>query len=322
MAQRTTSSSLSKIKNQPDLDLKIHLLLLKCAIYEVPYQPCFISKIFLVPKSKGGNRLIIDLSSLNSHILAPYFHMHNHRSLANSLHPPAWMSTVAMQDACLHVPIRQLFAQVSCFLFRIKTLFLPSPTVRSECGSPHLHSHSKMASFPPTPAGNQCHRLFRRLGHLGHVSRIDSKDCQHSNQPSEQPRFPHQLPKVPHPPFNRRGMARDSLVPPIRTLGASGGQINVHPVIHQACSITKTSLTPAMGTNSRQTQLCHPNTTPQPTTTTTTLAPQNSFKPLAPRRSEATASKLSQTPATVATSQNVVNIPPFPPLRKHDPPLD
>ncbi|KAK3864315.1 hypothetical protein Pcinc_029992 [Petrolisthes cinctipes] len=90
-----------------------------------------------------------------------------------------------------------MFTQVSCFLFRIKTLFFPSSTVRSECGSTHLHPHSKMASFPPTPAGNQCHRLFRRLGHLGHFSRIDSKGCQHSDQPSEQPRLPHQHPKVP-----------------------------------------------------------------------------------------------------------------------------
>ncbi|KAK3894537.1 hypothetical protein Pcinc_001693 [Petrolisthes cinctipes] len=240
---------LKNIQPQPDLYLEIQLLLLKGAIYEVPYQPCFISRIFLVPKSRRGNRLIIDLSSLNSHILAPYFHMHNHKR-------------------------------------------------------------------------NQCHRLFRRLGHLGHFSRIDSKGCQHSDQPSEQPRLPHQHPKVPPPPFNRRGMVRDSLVPPIRMLGASGGQTNVHPVIHKACSITKTSLTQAMGTYSRQTQLCHPNTTPQSTPATTTLAPPNSFKPLAPRRSEATASKLSQTPVTLATSKSIVNFPPFPPLRKHDPPLD
>ncbi|KAK3885509.1 hypothetical protein Pcinc_010250 [Petrolisthes cinctipes] len=215
-----------------------------------------------------------------------------------------------------------MFTQVSCFLYRIKTLFFPNPTVRSECGSTHLYPHSKMDSFPPTPAGNQCHRLFRRLGHLGNFSRIDSKGCQHSDQPSEQPRLPHQLPKVPPPPFNRRGMVRDSLVPPIRTLGSSGGQTNVHPVIHKACSITKTSLTQAMRTYSRQTQLCHPNATPQSTPATTIPVPPNSFKLLAPRRSEATAYKLSQTPVTVATSQNVVNFPPFPPLRKHDPPLD
>ncbi|KAK3893774.1 hypothetical protein Pcinc_002431 [Petrolisthes cinctipes] len=57
-----------------------------------------------------------------------------------------------------------------------------------------------MASFPPTPAGNQCHRLFRRLGPLGHVSRIDSKGCQYRDQPSEQPRLPHQRPKSHLPP--------------------------------------------------------------------------------------------------------------------------
>ncbi|KAK3888425.1 hypothetical protein Pcinc_007553 [Petrolisthes cinctipes] len=203
---------------------------------------------------------------------------------------------------------------------------LATPSITSELSPKSPPATSERVRRHPAPLskcyGNQCHRLFRRLGHLGHFSRIDSKGCQHSDQPSEQPRLPHQHPKVPPPPFNRRGMVRDSLVPPIRMLGVSGGQTNVHPVIHKACSITKSSLTQAMGTYSQQTQLCHPNTTPQSTPATTTLVPPNSFKPLAPRRSEATASKLSQTPVTVATSQNVVNFLPFPPLRKHDPPLD
>ncbi|KAK3866533.1 hypothetical protein Pcinc_027946 [Petrolisthes cinctipes] len=127
MAQRTTSSSLKiKFKNiqpQPDLDLENQLLLLKGAIYEVPYQSCFISRIFLVPKPRGGNRLIIDLTSLNSHILAPYFHMHNHKSLVDSLHPPAWMSTIDLKDAYLHVSIRQCLHKYLAFSFGSKLYF-------------------------------------------------------------------------------------------------------------------------------------------------------------------------------------------------------
>ncbi|KAK3884881.1 hypothetical protein Pcinc_010855 [Petrolisthes cinctipes] len=181
------SPKLKNIQPQPDLDLEIQLLLLKGAIYEVPYQPCFISRIFLVPKSRGGKRLIIDLNSLNSHILAPYFHMHNHKTLADSLHPPAWMSTIDLKDAYLHVPIRQCLHKYLAFSFGSKLYFFRSLPFGLNV-APHIFPpHSKMASFPPTPTGNQCHRLFRRLGHLGHFSLIDSKGCQHSDQPSEQP---------------------------------------------------------------------------------------------------------------------------------------
>ncbi|XP_045137221.1 uncharacterized protein LOC123519779 [Portunus trituberculatus] len=107
----------------PDLDLEIQALLLKGAAYEVPPQPCFISRIFLVPKSTGGNRLILDLSSLNSHIIAPYFHMHNHRSLAATLQPPAWMASIDLQDAYLHVPIRQCLHKYLAFSFGTKLYF-------------------------------------------------------------------------------------------------------------------------------------------------------------------------------------------------------
>ncbi|KAK3884940.1 hypothetical protein Pcinc_010783 [Petrolisthes cinctipes] len=193
---------LKNVQPQLDLDLEIQLLLLKGAIYEVPYESCFVSRIFLVPKSKGGNRLIIDLSSFNSYILAPYFHMHNHRSLADSLHPPAWMSTIDLQDVYLHIPIRQCLHKYLAFSFGSKLYFFRALPFGLNV-APHIFT--RILRWPPTPAGNECHHLFRRLCHLGHVSRIDSKGCQHSDQPSEQPRLPHQRPKVPPPPFNRRG---------------------------------------------------------------------------------------------------------------------
>ncbi|KAK3890520.1 hypothetical protein Pcinc_005537 [Petrolisthes cinctipes] len=190
---------LKNVQPQLDLDLEIQLLLLKGAIYEVPYQPCLVSRIFLVPKSKGGNHLIIDLSSLNNHILTPYFHMHNHRSLADSLHPPAWMSTIDLQDTYLHVPIRQCLHKYLAFSFGSKLYFFRALPFGLNV-APHIFTCILRWLFTSYTCRESCHRLFRRLGHLGHVSRIDSKGCQHSDQPSEQPRLPNQRPKVPPPP--------------------------------------------------------------------------------------------------------------------------
>ena len=55
--QRTAASS--------ELRQEVETLARKGAIYQVPFQPAYISPIFLVLKTSGGFRLIFDLSSLN-----------------------------------------------------------------------------------------------------------------------------------------------------------------------------------------------------------------------------------------------------------------
>ena len=95
------------------------------AIYEVPPQPCFLSRIFVVPKEPTGSRLILDVSALNKYLVVPSFKMSNHRSLSKVLPCPAWMASLDLKDAYLHVPIRQnlhKFLALTCwgklFFFR------------------------------------------------------------------------------------------------------------------------------------------------------------------------------------------------------------
>ena len=102
LAHQTRGNSAS-----PELRAEVGELARKGAIYKVPWQPAFISPIFLVPKSSGGFRLILDLSSLNLYIQTPQFRMTNHSELANRLTPPAWMVSLDLQDAYLHIPIRK-----------------------------------------------------------------------------------------------------------------------------------------------------------------------------------------------------------------------
>ena len=82
-----------------------------------PKQACFLATIFLVPKSAGGNRVIINLSKLNKYILAPRSHMTNHLSLASLLQAPVWLASLDIQDVYFHVPIRKTLRKILAFLY-------------------------------------------------------------------------------------------------------------------------------------------------------------------------------------------------------------
>ena len=101
----------------PNLGLAVQELLQKQVIYKVHKQPCYLSTIFLVPKSSGGHRFIINLSKLNSFIEAPHFHMTNHHGLASMLQPPVWLASLDLQDAYFHVPIRRSLHKYLAFVY-------------------------------------------------------------------------------------------------------------------------------------------------------------------------------------------------------------
>ena len=101
-----------------EVQVQVQSLLDLGAIYEVPLQPCFLSRIFVVPKEPSGSRLILNVSELNQYIQIPTFKMSNHVSLSRLLQVPAWMASLDLKDAYLHVPIRQnlhKFLALSCW---------------------------------------------------------------------------------------------------------------------------------------------------------------------------------------------------------------
>ena len=83
----------------------VELMLEKGAAYEVPPQPCFLANIFAIPKSSGGDRLILDVSLLNSFIALKTFKMTGHGCFKKTLEAPSWMCSLDIQDAYLHIPI-------------------------------------------------------------------------------------------------------------------------------------------------------------------------------------------------------------------------
>lgn len=71
--------------------------------YEEPFQ--FISNVFMVPKSNGKTRVILDLSRFNEGVVKPHFKMNNIYTATNMIIPGVFMSSIDIQDAYFTFPI-------------------------------------------------------------------------------------------------------------------------------------------------------------------------------------------------------------------------
>ena len=67
--------------------------------------PGFYSHLFVVPKSEGRWRPVIDLSVLNRHLRIPSFTMETARLLRASIDPKDFAVSIDLKDAYLHVPM-------------------------------------------------------------------------------------------------------------------------------------------------------------------------------------------------------------------------
>ncbi|KAK8394233.1 hypothetical protein O3P69_006431 [Scylla paramamosain] len=120
--QLCTPTHLDSTPN-PDLSLAVTDLLSKQAIYQVSPQPCFLSRVFLVPKQTGGLHFIINLTQLNKHIHSPCFNISNHSILADMLSPPTWTTSIDLYDAYFHVPVKATLHKYLAFTHDGKLFF-------------------------------------------------------------------------------------------------------------------------------------------------------------------------------------------------------
>ena len=84
-------------------------LIEKQVIEEVPepYGQSYFSIIFMVPKSNGKWRPIIDLKRLNKYIDGPHFKMDDVQKVWDSLIPDQYAFSLDLKDAYLHVPVHR-----------------------------------------------------------------------------------------------------------------------------------------------------------------------------------------------------------------------
>lgn len=96
--------------------------LLRCdAINEV--QECadqFISRIFIVPKSDGSSRFILNLKELNTYILNEHFKMEDHRTVIKTLLKQDFLAKIDLKDAYYLVPVAKIDRKYLRFQFNSK----------------------------------------------------------------------------------------------------------------------------------------------------------------------------------------------------------
>ena len=92
-----------------DLQQAVDALLMKGAIERVTNVRSlgFYSRLFLVPKKTGDLRPVIDLSTLNRHMVVPHFKMETQGSVRSAIRSQEWAVSIDIRDAYLHVPMHQ-----------------------------------------------------------------------------------------------------------------------------------------------------------------------------------------------------------------------
>lgn len=103
-------------------DSEIDRLLLKGAIVTVePKEDQFLSSFFLIEKSSGGRRFILNLRDLNTFIDAPHFKLEDWRTIVRLMLPGMFMATLDLEDAYLLIPIYKEHRKLLRFQWRKKT---------------------------------------------------------------------------------------------------------------------------------------------------------------------------------------------------------
>ena len=92
---------------QSVLEQEIHLLCAKGAVEMVPLSPGFYGRLFVVKKSSGGFRPVLDLSPLNKFLVQKPFRMETNSSIRDGIRQGDWATTLDLKDAYFHVLIHE-----------------------------------------------------------------------------------------------------------------------------------------------------------------------------------------------------------------------
>ena len=105
-----------------DLQQAVDALLLKGAIERVTNVASlgYYSRLFLVPKKTGDLRPVIDLSTLNRHMVVPHFKMETQGSVRSAIRSQEWTVSIDIRDAYLHVPMHQAVCKYLRFVVNKK----------------------------------------------------------------------------------------------------------------------------------------------------------------------------------------------------------
>lgn len=83
-----------------------------------PHSNQILSPIFLVDKSSGGKRFILNLKHLNKFIEAPHFKLEDYRTMRELVVPHCFGATVDLTDAFFNVPVTESSRKYLRFMFQ------------------------------------------------------------------------------------------------------------------------------------------------------------------------------------------------------------
>ena len=108
--------------SRQDLQQAVDPLLMKGAIERVTNVTSlgYYSWLFLVPKKTGDLRPVIDLSTLNHHMVIPHFKMEMQGSVRSAIRSQEWTVSIDIRDAYLHVPMHQAVRKYLRFVVHMK----------------------------------------------------------------------------------------------------------------------------------------------------------------------------------------------------------
>lgn len=78
----------------------------------------FLSPIFLVPKSNGDKRFILNLKQLNKFVETHHFKMEDYRTVTKLMTRGCYMASIDLKDAYFLLPVHKSFRKYLCFQYR------------------------------------------------------------------------------------------------------------------------------------------------------------------------------------------------------------
>lgn len=86
-----------------------------------PHKNQFISSYFLVPKSDGGSRFVLNLKCLNNFLSPSHFKLEDYRTVRNLVSRSSYMTSIDLKDAYFAIPIYRQHRKYLRFIFEGKT---------------------------------------------------------------------------------------------------------------------------------------------------------------------------------------------------------
>lgn len=97
-----------------------HLLTIGAIKESSPCKGQFISRIFLISKSNGKKRLILNLKELNKYLITQHFKMEDRKTVTKYLTHESYLATLDLKDAYFLISVHKAHRKYLRFLFNNK----------------------------------------------------------------------------------------------------------------------------------------------------------------------------------------------------------